>query len=99
MEINELKDILKSKEADIEKLKSSNESISVKLIKVQDKNFPCDKWNFTFDCYFDFETHLKGIQHNIPVGNKLDITFSDEEEGDDFREKCFFFVQKYNHNI
>ena len=57
MEIDELKDILKSKEADIEKLKSSNESISFKLNDVQDKSFPCDKCNFTFDCYFDFREY------------------------------------------
>ena len=37
MEINDLKDILKSKEAEIEKLKISNESTSIKLNNVQDK--------------------------------------------------------------
>ena len=71
MEINDLKDILKSKEAEIEKLKISNESMSIKLNNVQDKNFACDKCNFTFDCYLDFETHLRGIQHNIPFSEKL----------------------------
>ena len=97
-QINELKYILKSKESDIEKLKSGNESISVKLNEVQDKSFPSDKSSFTFDGYFDFETHLKGIQHNIPVGNKLEIIFSDWEEDDDFREKCFCVKEHSQHS-
>ena len=53
--------------------------MNVKLNEVQDKKFPCNKCNFTIDCYLDFENLLKGIHHNVSVGDKLEFTYSDEK--------------------
>ena len=95
IEIKGLKDLLTLKEAVIEKLKNTNESMSVKVFEhktiideEQEKTFPCEKCNFTFDSNLDFEKHLQGIQHNIPVKDDLEYSFSDEEEDDSFREMC-----------
>ena len=47
--------------------------MNVKLNEVQDKKFPCNKCNFTIDCYLDFENLLKGIHHNVSVGDEKNV--------------------------
>ena len=107
LEVEELKALLKTNEANLESLtlelkknnylenkdfKDRNDSEEVEVsenkILVSDEIFPCEKCNFNFDSKLAFDDHLKGIQHNIPVRQELEYSFSDEEDDVDFREKC-----------
>ena len=100
LEVEGLKALLKSKETDLENLTKDlkkkncletqglidrNDPIKV---KTRDEKIPCKKCNFSFDSKLDFNDHLKGIQHNIPVRHEVEYSFSDEEDDIDFREKC-----------
>ena len=90
---------IKESKKENQNLKTINESMSVKVnkqkIEDQNKTFPCNKCNFTFESKPDFEYHLQGIQHNIATREKSEIDDSDEED-----EKCYLcqkiFTDIYN---
>ena len=55
-------------------LKTINESMIVKVNEqkheAENKIFPCDKCNFTFDSKPDFKFYLQGIQQNMAIREK-----------------------------
>ena len=81
-ELNILNDDLK---------KEINKKHSTVSNQSKEKEYPCEKCNFTFESKTGYEKHLQGIQHNTVLSDSDNS--SDEEQDDDddsFRGKCYF---------
>ena len=93
IEVEKLKALLKTKEADLESIileKKNSKNINEPMDETlkHETEFPCEKCNFTFESKSNFEDHLNGIQHNLTVGHEFEYSFSDEDDYDEFRETC-----------